>query len=355
MKKIAFKTIGIDVSFKTLDICLGQIDLERNQELSKPFSLPNNLAGFEKLLQKIKLFSLPDVEMLVVMEATGIYHQNLAYYLKENTIDVAIVLPNLMSNYMKSLSLKQLDDKTCARAIAQFGLERKLKRWQAPNSNFRVLRDLTRERSQIVDERTIVKNKLHADKNKAHTHNPSIKRAKQRIKLLDKQEQEINTEIRNLVNKVEEVKQNAAIILSIPGMGLISAVTVLAETNNFDLIKNKKQLTSYAGLDVVHKISGTSINSKNRISKKGNKYLRKSMYFPALSAVRVNQNYKSKYITITAKTGLKMKGLVAIQRKMLELSYSLVKNKQYYNKEYEKSRAQKMDSTQDRVNLPLVS
>ena len=354
MKKITLKTIGIDVSFKTLDICFGQVDSERNQELSAPFTVSNNLSGFKKLLKKIKNISLPGIEILAVMEATGIYHENLAYYLKEQSIDVAIVLPTLMSNYMKSLSLKQLDDKSCSRAIAQFGLERKLEHWSAPDPNFRTLRDLTRERSQIVDERTIVKNKLHASNNKANTHNPSIKRIKERVKLLNKQEKEINIEIQQLVRSIEDIKKNVQIIESIPGMGLISAATVLAETNNFDLIRNKKQLTSYAGLDVVHKISGTSINTKNRISKKGNKFLRKSMHFPALSAARVNPIYKDKYIAITARTGLKMKGLVAVQRKMLELCYSLVKNQQHYIKDYEKSRAQKLGPTQDRLNLPLV-
>ena len=175
----------------------------------------------------------------LVMEATGIYHESLAYYLNEHSVGVSIVLPNLMSNYMKSLSLKQLDDKICARAIAQFGLERKLERWSAPNTNYRELRQLTRERSQIVDERTAVKNKLHADTNKANPIKSSIKRAKERILFLDKQERQINEEIKELANCVPELKQNVEIIQSIPGMGFLSAVTVLAETNNFDLIKNK--------------------------------------------------------------------------------------------------------------------
>lgn len=77
------------------------------------------------------------------------------------------------------------------------------------------------------------------------------------------------------------------------------------------------------------------------------------MHFPALSAARINPIYRDKYIAITTRTGLKMKGLVAVQRKMLELCYSLVKNQQYYKKEYEKIRAQKLDPTQDRSNLPL--
>jgi transposase len=178
---------------------------------------------------------------------------------------------------MKSLSLKSLDDKTCSRAIAQFGLERKLERWQAPDSNYREIRQLTRERSQVIDERTAINNKLHADINKANPMPPSLKRAKQRIQFLDKQE--INKEIQVITNKFEEIKKNVEILESIPRIGYLTPLTILAEINNFDLIKSKKKLTSYDGYDIVHKTSGTSVNSKETISKKGNKHLSKALQF----------------------------------------------------------------------------
>lgn len=55
---------------------------------------------------------------------------------------------------------------------------------------------------------------------------------------------------------------------SIPGVGILTAAIVLGETNGFELIRNKRQLTSYAGLDVKEKLSGTSVKGKPRISKK---------------------------------------------------------------------------------------
>ncbi|MFK8046624.1 MAG: IS110 family transposase [Crocinitomicaceae bacterium] len=354
MNEISFETVGIDVSYKTLDICFGTIDVDRNVKLLKTFSVPNNLTGFKKLLLKINKRGKGKFEGLVVMEATGVYHENIAYFLDENQIAISIVLPNVMSNYMKSLSLKSLDDKTCSKAIAQFGLERKLEKWQAPDSNYRHIRQLTRERSQVIDERTCVKNKLHADKNKANPLKSSLKRAKRRIAFLDKQEQEINKEIQDITNKIDAIKRNVDILESIPGVGYLTAVSILAETNNFDLIKSKKQVTSYAGYDIVHKTSGTSVNSKEKISKKGNKYIRKALHFPALSAIKVAPHFKDLFLRITKKTGIKMKGAVAVQRKILELSYSLVKKNEFYINDYEKSRVQKNpDPTQDRINLPL--
>jgi len=89
-----------------------------------------------------------------------------------------------------------------------------------------------------------------------------------------------------LVKGDTAVKKSVELISSITGIGTLTAVTVLAETNGFELIRNKRQLTSYAGLDVREKLSGTSVKGKPRISKKGNRHLRKAMHMPALTAIR---------------------------------------------------------------------
>jgi transposase len=139
------------------------------------------------------------------------------------------------------------------------------------------------------------------------------------------------------------VKKKVELITSIPGVGLLTAVTVLAETNGFELIKNKKQLTSYAGLDVKEKLSGTSVKGKPRISKKGNKYLRKSMHLPALSAIRNNESLKAIFFRLVSKHGIKMKAATAVQRKLLELIYIIFKTEKLYDKEYlQKTREQQI-------------
>ena len=60
------------------------------------------------------------------MEATGVYHESLAYYLAQQDCEVSIVLPNKMSNYFRTLEVKTITDKTASETIARFGLERKL-------------------------------------------------------------------------------------------------------------------------------------------------------------------------------------------------------------------------------------
>ena len=89
------------------------------------------------------------------------------------------------------------------------------------------------------------------------------------------------------------------------------------------------------GIDVKEKQSGTSVKAKPKISKKGNRNLRKAVHLPALTAVKWNENFKNIYARLVSKHGIKMKALVAIQRKLLELIYILFKNNTVYDKDYE--------------------
>ena len=84
------------------------------------------------------------------MEATGVYHERLAYFLESKDFEVSIVLPNKISNYFRTLEVKTVTDKTASEAITWFGLERKLDNWKRPNPLFKKLRQLTRERDQLV-------------------------------------------------------------------------------------------------------------------------------------------------------------------------------------------------------------
>lgn len=332
------QVLGIDVAQKELVVCLSKLnsDLSIEHYANKVFS--NKETGFVALIKWVKKLTIENVEIHFIMEATGVYHQKFAYYLDANGFNVSIVLPNKISNYIRTLETRTITDKTCAEAIAQFGLERKLDKWQKPNTIYKNLQQLTREREQIVEERSIVKNQLHAENAEAEPNANSIKRLKARVKFLNQQEKEIKQDIEKCIKKDESIEKEIKNITTIPGVGRLTATIVLAETNGFELIRNKKQLISYSGLDVREKQSGTSIKGKPRISKKGNKFLRKAMFFPALSAVKYEQNYKEIYARLVSKNGIKMKGLVAVQRKLLELIYIIFKNKTVYQSNYNKEK-----------------
>ena len=137
-----------------------------------------------------------------------------------------------------------------------------------------------------------------------------------------------------MIKEDPEVKRIVILLCSIPGIGMLTAVTILGETNGFDLIRNKRQLASYAGFDVKEKQSGTSVKGKARISKRGNKYLRKAMHLPALTAIRHDERFKAIFARIVSKHGIKMKAAVAVQRKLLEMTYTLYKKQEQYDNDY---------------------
>ena len=336
--------LGVDVAQKELVVTLGRMVDDLSIELYAHKVFKNNEKGFISLFDWVNKLTDTEKKVRFVMEATGVYHQKFAYFLDERELEVCVVLPNKISNYMRTLDNKTITDKTCSEAIAQFGLERKLDLWHRPKSIYKNLQQLTRERDQIVFERAMVKNHLHAEKSEAEPNESSLLRIKMRINFLTRQEKEIKKEIGTWISKDANLKQEIENICTIPGIGQLTAVIILAETNGFELIRNKRQLTSYAGLDVKEKQSGTSIKGKPRISKSGNRHLRKAMHLPGLTAVRWDENFRNLYARIVSKNGIKMKGLVAVQRKLLEMTYTVFKNKCPYQKQYEANRIDQKNS-----------
>jgi transposase len=342
MKKIVKQVVGIDVAQKELVVCLGKMYDDWSPELYARKTFANNPKGFDALEKWVIKMSDLQVSVRYVMEATGVYHERLAYYLADKSCTLSVVLPNKISNYFRTLEVKTITDKTASETIARFGLERKLDDWKRPAKVFKSLRQLTRERDQLVQIRTITKNQLHAEQSEAEPNKTSVTRLKKHIAFLNNQEKEISAEIEQLVKQEEKVKKSIQLICSLPGIGVLTATTVLAETNGFELIRNKRQLASYAGLDVKEKQSGTSIKGKARISKKGNKYLRKAMYLPALAAIRSDDRFKAIFARLVGRHGIKMKAAVAVQRKLLEMIFIIYKNSVAYDKDYLK----KLESNQ---------
>jgi transposase len=335
MKKFVKQVLGIDVAQKELVVCLGRMYDDWTPELFASKTFANSAKGFRECVKWVVKLSDSTVPVRYVMEATGVYHESLAYFLDEQQKEVSIILPNKISNYARTLNVKTVTDKTASEAIALFGLERKLDQWVKPKPIFKTLRQLTREREQLIQARTVAKNQLHAEKSEAEPLQNSIGRLNKQIAFFSKQEAEIKAEINALVKTADaELKQSIERICTISGVGLLTAVATLAETNGFELIRNKRQLTSYAGLDVKEKQSGTSVKGKTKISKKGNRYLRKAMHMPALASIRHNERMKAVFARLVSRHGIKMKAVVAVQRKLLELIYTIYKTKKDYDKQY---------------------
>ena len=331
------QVIGADISKDTFTVRYGTVDVQQNQQITESVAFTNNLKGFRELMSFVKKKrGQLKVPLYFAMEATGVYYENLAYFLNEKHQKVIVILPNKTKNYSKTLNIKSKTDPLDAKMITQFGLERQMQLWSVPSPLMKAIKALTREYNSKKDLVAQIKNQLHA---KEYSHMPlkeSLKRSQASLSFFEKQIKEIEKEIRELVKQDDDLNDRINKIDKIEGVGFMTIVSIIAETNGFALIQNAKQLASYAGLDVVYNESGLK-KHKTTISKKGNKHLRKAVYMPALSAAKHNPKLKQLYIRLVIKKGIKKVALIAVARKLLILIYTIFRKNEDYITNYNPS------------------
>lgn len=217
----------------------------------------------------------------------------------------------------------------------QMGLEKNLDLWQPPHPVFVILKQLTRERKRLKDEMNRLKNQRHADGGSVEALPETLRRTNQRLQLAEKHIVAIERQIQTLIAENEQLRQKFACVCSIKGIGLMTAATVVGEADGFSMVRNARQLVSYAGYDIVEKQSGTSVRGKARISKKGNSYIRRALYFPAITAARHDRHLGGFYERLHEKHHIKMKAYTAVQRKLLVLIYTLWMKQEPYKPNYQ--------------------
>lgn len=336
MKKAVHQSVGIDISKDSFSCCISKRDEDMNLLFSEVLELKNNKTGFNQLVKWVRKNTDKDVELIYVMEATGVYYEQLAHHLHKLNQKVHVALPSKVKHYLKSLNVKTKTDINDARVIAQFGVERKLHTWQPPSPLLLSLRDLTRLYEQLQTQKTSLKNMLHCRK---HSHDVNafvLKTNKSILVTLEKQLKSCEKEIRQLIASEKWLSDKVKKLMTIDGVGFITVAVVVSETLGFEQFYNVKQVASFAGYDVVERQSGTSINGKSKISKKGNSHIRRALHFPALTAARYNNRLESTFNRIQQRNPHKMVAFVALQRKLLTLMFTLWKNDAEYIKNYEK-------------------
>lgn len=340
MASVLKQCVGIDCSKDELVVGFGQLDGQMDVHVKATKSFPNDTEGFEHLMEWVHKLGGDPFAGTFVVEATGVYHQRLAYWLHDQGQHVSVVLPNKANHFAKTLKVRTVTDLTACRALAIMGLEKKMDLWTPSSPLFGQLKQLSRERKRLKDEMTIIKNQKHAEEFAILGLADSLKRLDERLELCAQHVRDIEKEIRALVASDTNVKQRMDDVCTIKGVGLMTAVCVAAEADGFNLIRNVRQLVCYAGYDVVEKQSGTSVMGKPRISKKGNSYIRRALYFPAITAVKNDPHLEEFYNRLLDRHGIKMKGYTAVQRKLLTLIYTLWTKQEQYDPDKYKNTGQ---------------
>jgi transposase len=329
-------SVGLDIDKASFKACIKAKEADNKSIVKATKTFNNNLQGFRELDHWIKKHNkLPDSHLKIIMEATGVYHEYLAWHLYEQDCLIHIILPLRAKRYMQSLGIKSKNDKIDAQGLADMGIQQELSPWKPSSKNILLLRSLTRQLEMLQESKTVFHNQLESSTYLAICDKMVIKNLKSLIKKIEKDIDKLKRRISEFVNQDPVLCNKYKLVEPIKGVGVTTFATVVAETGGFELFENQKQLVSYTGYDVVENQSGNRVG-KTRISKKGNTHIRRIMFMAAFNMVTYKVNpFHQLYDRVYNKTKIKMKAYVAIQRKLLCLIYTLWKNDSPYDPSHE--------------------
>lgn len=346
------QNVGVDVSKDTLDVVFSTIDLQQHVKVKGSRKFANTAAGFEQFLQWVESKRDKTIELRVLMEATGIYYEQLAWFVYEKKYAVSVVLPTKAKRYLQAIGQKSKNDRIDARGLAQMGLEQRLPLWQPLSSNIYRLRLLTRQLEDFNNQRTMCLNQLHALSHSAYAVKEVGKSLKRVVQGLEKGISQLEKAIEKLIEKDPVLNAKVQKILAIKGVGLKTVAVLLAETNGFATFENQGQLVSYAGYDIVENQSGKRAG-KTRMSKKGNAHIRRAMHLPAFGVVRYKEAaFVKVYQRLTGRGKTKMQAYVAVQRKLLILIWALWRKDEAYDPRFGQA---ENDTSSNQEPKPLFS
>jgi transposase len=327
--------IGLDIAMETFDACISLINQQQCVQIKSQCSFSNDKKGFDLFYRWVcKNIKLP-LPSVYLMEATGIYYEQLAWYLHSKKCILSVVLPNKAKKYIESLGLKSKTDRIDARGLAQMACEQKCTRWQPLSDNIYLLRLITRQIQNITEQSTVLSNQLHALSHGMFRDKDIEKMYEKQLALLKKNTASLKLKVLTIVNADPLLRQKFVNIGKIKGLGYQSLAVIIAETNGFAAFENAAQLVSYAGYDVVANESGKR-KGKTKISKKGNSRIRRSLHFPAFNVIKYEVGtFKNLYLRVYDRSKFKMKAYTAVQKKLLTIIYALWKNDQSFTDQAE--------------------
>jgi transposase len=205
-----------------------------------------------------------------------------------------------------------------------------LKAWTPPPPEVRKLQSLTRQMDSLKEDRARQSVRLQS----AVLCNEVRDSIMGHIKFLDKSIEEMEHATEVLIKETPVMKEQQQLATSITGVGSVTASVVLAECRLFKDFVDRRQVAAFAGLDVSEFLSGSSVNHKPHLSKRGNSRLRKALYMAALSAKRYNPVLKSFYERLVQNGKTKMQAIGACMRKLLELIFAVVTSGRRFDPEY---------------------
>ena len=307
--------LGIDVSKSTLDVIL----ITENGTYYK--TIHNTPQGYQQLQNW--LVDHKAQETHACLEATGQYGEAVAEYLFECGHQVSVVNPARIKRYGESKLHRNKTDKADAALIAEFCLKEKPALWQPLGPEIKHLRALIR---RLEDQKANLRQEINRLKS-GERDSWVVSDLQIHIDYLQERIAATEKEIQDFINKTPGLKSQQKLLTTIPGIGDLTANTLLAEIGDISAFDSAPQLAAYAGLNPQGHRSGSSVHKKARISKQGRSELRHCLYMPAVVAMSYNPVIQDLSHRMTERGSLKMEIVVAAMRKLLHIAYGVLKNR----------------------------
>jgi transposase len=320
MEKVYFY-VGIDVSKDTLDVALMLPNGKYHH-----FQVANSPAGFRLLLNRLP------ADACCVMEATGAYHCQLAFFLEEKGIAVVVLNPLSAKHFAKMNLLKTKTDKADAALLAQYGQRLQPPLWQPPAPQLLELKQLYAVVEQLTKQQTALLNQKQALQLMPNYSQKAVEVIEQQLIGLQRSLAELDQHLQDLLHQHYDDLNDR--LQSIPGIGPASALLLIIVSQAFQAFEHANQLIAYVGLAPRIYQSGKTL-FKNHISKQGTARLRKVLYLAAWSAIRYNKGCQDLYDRLLAKGKPAQLALIAVANKLIKQAFAIAKSNSTYQKDYQ--------------------
>jgi transposase len=313
---MSIQTFGVDISARWFDVA--------HAEQVRRFA--NMSVGISACLAWLATFGTP---ARVGIEATGSYHLPLATALHAAGHVVLVCNPLSIARYSQAVLARTKTDATDARRIARFCEPHEVAPWTPAPPMYQQLRALITARETLVQEALRLRNRQHAA---GYTANATLVTELQApvLAAIEAQLAYIDRELARLAAADTPLGAQLRLLASIPGLGLVTATTLLASLP-LDRLETPRQVAASVGLGPHERTSGSSIRGRGHIGPLGPASLRKALYMPASVAMRCNPALRVFAERLRA-TGKRPKVVItAVMRKLLLLAWTLVRTGQPFS------------------------
>ncbi len=312
---------GIDVSHTTLDVCY-------QNNLGKLFHLKvgNNNSGYQKILEHT------GIDYHFVMEATGVYYIRLAFYLHSKGCVLSVVNAMAIKRYIQMHLERNKTDKKDAAWICRYAIEQQPPYWQMPDNAYFEAKQLYNTIREYTEQIKRFNNHLHSLRLLPVPSKDTIRSLEKTIANMQKEIKQLEQKLQALLEQWQPDQLKS--VSSVKGIGKRAAAMLIVFTQGFKHTQNHRQLISFAGLAPTQYSSGSSIQGKPRIYKRGGKNLRDVLYMCSMNAMKTNTACKALYDRLRANGKTGKQALVAVMNKLLKQVFAVVKNNSLYQPNY---------------------